>query len=103
MNCKDCALPGFGFLALALIVVGGLVFGPSLSFGYVPYDDPAYITGNGFVKKGLSMEGIRWAFFGGDSEILLHQGVSNLWHGYHICWMLKFLGCSFLLAIMRSI
>ena len=62
-------------------VVGLLVFGRVIGFDFVPYDDPAYVTGNKFVAQGLSPEGIRWAFFYGSGlEDLKHEGVENLWH-----------------------
>jgi Tfp pilus assembly protein PilF len=64
-----------------LAVAVGVVFGRTLGFSFVPYDDPAYITGNGYVAGGVTLRGILWAFtyldFGAP---LAHPGVENLWH-----------------------
>ena len=67
--------------AISLLLLGLLVFGRSLTFDFVPYDDPAYVTENRFVNEGLSLEGLRWAFlYGSQLGDLSHQGVENLWH-----------------------
>jgi tetratricopeptide (TPR) repeat protein len=47
-------------LALMLATLG--VFGNSLTYDFVNYDDPAYITGNDQVKQGFTADGIVWAF-----------------------------------------
>jgi tetratricopeptide (TPR) repeat protein len=47
-------------LALMFAMLG--VFGNSLTYDFVNYDDPAYITGNDQVKQGLTAETIAWAF-----------------------------------------
>ena len=66
---------------ILLGAVGLLVFGRVTGFDFVPYDDPAYVTGNEFVAKGYSPEGLRWAFFYGSGlEDLKSGGVENLWH-----------------------
>jgi len=68
-------------LNLALVTIVLLIYGRTAQFDFVPYDDPAYITENHLVNKGLSPEGIRWAFLH-DSNIgdLGFSGVENLWH-----------------------
>lgn len=64
-----------------LILLGIVVFYQTLSYGFVPYDDPAYVTENYFVTQGISMESVRWAFlFDSDSSQLYHEGIENLWH-----------------------
>ncbi|HEY5999096.1 MAG TPA: tetratricopeptide repeat protein [bacterium] len=48
-------------LALLLIAAVFAVYGQTVGFGYV-FDDRSYIIGNPGFKKGLTREGIRWAF-----------------------------------------
>jgi tetratricopeptide (TPR) repeat protein len=70
--------PG-SFVLIALAV--GLVFGQTLGFAFVPYDDPAYILGNEYVARGLSLRSLVWAFTYADlGGTLSHPGVENLWH-----------------------
>jgi hypothetical protein len=75
------------FLLLALVTLG--VYLPSVQFGYVDYDDPAYISGNPYVKQGLSADSVRWAWTYAASaaqmEQGLYEGVTNLWHP--LSWM----------------
>ncbi len=52
-QCVICAL-----LALATFAV----FCPLLECDFVNFDDPKYVTSNAFVQRGLSCEGLRWAF-----------------------------------------
>jgi Flp pilus assembly protein TadD len=49
-------------IALFLAVASFLLYLPSLSNRFVDYDDPEYITANPVVQRGLTAEGIRWAF-----------------------------------------
>jgi hypothetical protein len=51
------------FVAGALLValIWG-VFGQTLGFGFVNYDDPLYILQNPNVRAGLSWRGVAWAF-----------------------------------------
>jgi hypothetical protein len=48
----------------ALLLVGAtvVVFAPALEFRLVDYDDPLYVTEVPLVQRGLSAEGVRWAF-----------------------------------------
>ncbi|MCC5842048.1 MAG: tetratricopeptide repeat protein [Opitutales bacterium] len=47
----------------------------------MPYDDPAYITGNEYINQGLSADGLLWALTYRDSgRALAHEGAMNLWH-----------------------
>lgn len=75
------------FLLLALVTLG--VYLPSVQFAYVDYDDPAYISGNPYVKQGLSPDSLRWAWTYAASAAQikegLYEGVTNLWHP--LSWM----------------
>jgi hypothetical protein len=53
-------VPFLGALALAALV--WFTFGPTLTSGFLVYDDPVYVTSNEFVQGGLRWPGIRWAF-----------------------------------------
>lgn len=68
---------GLGLLAL----LAALVFGQVIGFSFVPYDDPAMVTGNGYVREGFSVSGLRWAVFQAEGgRDVAHAGVTNLWH-----------------------
>lgn len=85
-----------GFLA----VLVALVFGQTLWFGFVPYDDPVMVTGNGYVRDGFSTTGIRWALFHADGgRDVAHAGVTNLWHP--LTWMSHMLD-AFLFGVERA-
>ncbi len=45
-----------------------LVFGPSLTYPFVNYDDPHYVINNYSVQQGFSAESLRWAFTSGYAE-----------------------------------
>jgi protein O-mannosyl-transferase len=47
-------------LCLAAAVI--LVYGKAKNFDFVGYDDELYVTQNQYVQKGISLEGIKWAF-----------------------------------------
>jgi len=49
-------------ICLFLVAIVWAVFGQTLGFGFVNFDDPAYTTNNPMVQKGVSLEGLRWAF-----------------------------------------
>ena len=49
-------------IAAGLVVAIFLVYGQALSFGFVNYDDPDYVTGNPHVKAGFTVDGVAWAF-----------------------------------------
>ena len=55
-------------LLLALAVVA--VYLPVAQFDFTNYDDTHYVTRNPQVLKGLSWEGVRWAFTQGYSRQL---------------------------------
>ena len=71
----------FIYLPIILVVLGALIYGKTLFYDFVPYDDPAFVSENHFVAQGFSVEGVRWAFLY-DSQVgeLMHQGIENLWH-----------------------
>ena len=58
-------------LAVALVLLTWLVFGQTLRYGFVNFDDPDYVTANPQVQRGLTATGVYWAFT---------QPVSNNWH-----------------------
>lgn len=47
-------------LALGFIVLA--CYWPAGQYGFVNYDDPLYITENPYVQRGVTLEGISWAF-----------------------------------------
>lgn len=49
-------------MGLGLAVGTLTVFLPTLRNGFVDMDDHDYVTANGWVQRGLSAEGVRWAF-----------------------------------------
>jgi len=52
-------LISFGLAAVTLAI-----YGPVINFDFVEFDDPDYVTSNGAVQRGLSFEGVLWAFRG---------------------------------------
>ncbi|HEY3852809.1 MAG TPA: tetratricopeptide repeat protein [Verrucomicrobiae bacterium] len=57
-----------GLVCLALAVAALVVFGGALTCDFVNYDDPTYITSNAEVQRGLSAEGVVWAFETSDAS-----------------------------------
>ena len=49
-------------LALVLAAITWLVFGQTLNHAFINYDDPDYVTKNAQVARGLTLEGVVWAF-----------------------------------------
>jgi tetratricopeptide (TPR) repeat protein len=52
-------------LALALALLVALTFGlyaRTAQHGFVAYDDPVYVSDNEVVARGLTLDGLRWAF-----------------------------------------
>jgi hypothetical protein len=58
------ASPGRARIALAVVVtlLSAALFAPALSFEFLEWDDPLYVTHNPRVTGGLSADGLRWAF-----------------------------------------
>jgi protein O-mannosyl-transferase len=53
-------------ICVVLIALTFGVFGRTGWFGFVNWDDPAYVSSNPIVRQGLTLKGVRWAFtFGG--------------------------------------
>jgi len=53
-------VPWLALVALALVVLG--LYARTAGHGFVDYDDPVYVSRNEVVARGLSGEGLRWAF-----------------------------------------
>src|SRR5262245_27212327 len=49
-------------ICVALILFVLLVFGRTAFNGFIEFDDPAYVGANPVVQKGLTLEGIKYAF-----------------------------------------
>ena len=49
-------------ICILLAALVGIVFGQTLDHDFVNYDDMEYVTKNAQVSRGLSLEGIGWAF-----------------------------------------
>lgn len=49
-------------ICAALIILVLLVFGRTAFNGYIQFDDPEYVSANSVVQRGLSAEGLRYAF-----------------------------------------
>ncbi len=49
-----------GHIALALLVLA--VFGQTVTFDFVSYDDPGYVVDRERIHDGLTLDNIRWAF-----------------------------------------
>jgi tetratricopeptide (TPR) repeat protein len=63
--------------AVALLTVAvGVVYGEVHRGGFVEFDDPGYVTDNAFVRRGLTAEGIRWAFTTG-----------HMWNWHPLTWL----------------
>jgi transposase len=80
-----------GICALLVVLVFG-VFGQTLGHGFVNYDDSGYVYQNPIVSRGLSIEGVEWAFthlLGGNWHPLttifhmLDCQMYGLWAGGH--------------------
>jgi hypothetical protein len=55
------------WVLLALAALTAFVYAPVRHFDFVQVDDPAYVTENPHVVRGLTPEGIAWAFTTGDA------------------------------------
>jgi len=59
------------WLALLLAIATAVLFWPATRNGFVNLDDPDYFTANPVVQKGLTVEGVKWAF---------QAGYAGNWH-----------------------
>jgi tetratricopeptide (TPR) repeat protein len=48
--------------ALALSLLALLLYNPVTEYGFVNFDDPAYVTGNRHIQAGLTWHTVAWAF-----------------------------------------
>jgi len=60
----DCLLQRRAGLLIGLLLFMGtwVVYWPAGSYEFVSYDDPLYVPENGIVQRGLTWEGLKWAF-----------------------------------------
>ena len=63
--------------SLVVLICGGLValvlavFGQSINWGFIDFDDPFYVTENWHVLKGLRLESVCWAFRAGTGRYMV--------------------------------
>ena len=69
-------------ICVALVAMAWLVFGQTLRHDFVNYDDMDYVTKNAQVSRGLTFEGILWAF--------THAHSAN-WHP--LTWISHMIDC----------
>jgi len=50
------------YLLLAVVIL--LAYWPAASFDFINFDDPVYVSKNPVINKGITWEGIQWAFTG---------------------------------------
>ena len=56
-------------ICIALLIAATLLtYWPALQNEFINYDDPDYVTANEVVKKGLTTEGVKWAFTTGHAS-----------------------------------
>src|SRR5687767_11518918 len=72
------------YICLALAFLTAAVFWPVNNHEFVNYDDPDYVTANPIVQKGLTREGIVWAFRN------IH-GEKTYWHP--LTWLTHMADC----------
>ena len=71
-----------GFVSGLLVLAALAVYLPVIYSGFLNYDDPLYVTGNGHVQRGLTWAGLVWAFS--------HFAAAN-WHP--LTWLSHMLDC----------
>jgi tetratricopeptide (TPR) repeat protein len=54
------------WLSIGLILITVIVFAPIRTYGFVPWDDPLYVTQNPHVLAGLTARGVVWALTTGE-------------------------------------
>ena len=63
VEAKNASRTSTALLVSALLAgLTVFLFWPVVQNGFVQYDDPLYVTENPFVLRGLTVEGVRWAF-----------------------------------------
>jgi Tfp pilus assembly protein PilF len=68
MDRREATGAGKRSAALALALVAGVlaIYGQTLGFEFVAFDDDQYVTANRFVREGVTREGLRFAFSRGE-------------------------------------
>ncbi len=64
-------IPTRCLIAMALVALTASVYREVGGFSFIDYDDNLYLLDNGFIRKGLTLEGIGWAF---------SSGYASNWH-----------------------
>jgi Flp pilus assembly protein TadD len=64
-SSKPTSGAGTLWIALTLIALNAIVYAPVLHHDFVSFDDPIYVTQNPHISKGLTADGIAWAFTSG--------------------------------------
>jgi tetratricopeptide (TPR) repeat protein len=59
------------FIGLLLVAATLLVYGPVVRHDFINFDDPEFVTANTQVQRGLTWEGVAWAF---------RPGHGDYWH-----------------------
>ncbi len=54
-------------IAVVLVAIILFIYAPVLNYGFLSYDDPAYVSRNAQVLRGLTGKGVLWAFTTGHS------------------------------------
>jgi protein O-mannosyl-transferase len=73
-------------VSIALMVLIAIIYWPTLRSEFINYDDPDYVTANKVVQRGITGEGLKWAFG------RLH-GEATYWHP--LTWISHMLDCQF--------
>src|SRR4051794_38238153 len=58
----DSRLRASALISLALAAMTLVIYWPVTQFEFVEFDDDNYVTHNGAVQRGLTFEGVLWAF-----------------------------------------
>jgi tetratricopeptide (TPR) repeat protein len=63
-RARRCAVRDRRLLIASLVLVAALcgIYGQTRHHGFVNYDDPEYLSGNPLVSRGLTGDGLLWAF-----------------------------------------
>ena len=57
-----------GWCALVLALGTLALFAPVRNFGFVNFDDDAFVFANDMVRRGFTWEGVKWAFLSADID-----------------------------------
>ena len=84
-------------VAAVLIAVTGVVYRGMHQHDFIYLDDPKYVTSNEHIKKGLTLEGIKWAMT--DMAADYWRPVTSI---SHICLTSVFLACGHAVIIWSA-